>query len=264
MLSRFSLVVIFVAAETFIAVVTEVSSAEAQSPDRPAFVLARPLNNRLNESYKADVPVSGNVIAGVMFSAGTGKFDEKNLISAVRMPITKEQLLCVRVTSRDGQYTSMTTFVVEPTQGETKRPVQLLFPTKYKSDLSELADQITIAVSENGCDGSSRSTTYFAATTGGWPATSEKRKLIININSFGATDVFLRHGQPEKAPRSDGPAKVLRDIPCKYLSGERRTTFDYQCEFDPGSNQAGGSADLTIIRQRYGRELAAITLKVNY
>jgi hypothetical protein len=250
-----------VSAVLILGATARVSPSHAQTLGQPAFVSARPLNNNLIESFKPDVQVSGHVIAGVMFSERSGNLGEKTLFSAVQLPSPHEQRLCVRIMSRDGRYSSITTYVVEPT-ALTELPAQLLFPTKYTNDLSQFsADQITVAVSKDGCEVTSRSSVYFAASTGSWPSTVAPRNLVINVNSFGATDVFLRIGWPDQSAL---PVKEQKVIPCNYLAQERRTTYDYVCKFDPIAYELPKLAQLTIVRQMYGRELASIKFEISY
>ncbi len=189
------------------------------------------------ESYQPEVSVSGNVIVGVMTATAAAAMLNDEI--TVHSDGAGGKNVCLRVASRDGIYTSRNVYSLpEAATGSVLLP--------YRSKLADVvrtygADEIAMAATAGDCDAGSAD--YYLLSAAGETGSSD---FVIYLNSFGATDVFYQ---------LDADAQA-----CEYLSEGRRTTFDFICRL--GTVAEGDVVPVTIIRERFGRELPAIEMKI--
>ena len=208
------------------------ATAMAQEP-----VSAVPASDPLLETYQPEVSVSGNVVVGVM-SASLANSILSNEISA-RSSVTSSDELCLRVASRDGIYTSKNTYTLPESPGGA---VHLPYETKLDHVIEEYGmDEIVMAATVGDCDSGSAAYLLLAAVNDDTPS-----DVAIYVNSFGATDVFFEAGSDAE--------------PCEYISEGRRTTYDFICRI--GQIAGDRNQDVTIIRERFGREQPAVELTI--
>ncbi len=211
--------------------------ATAADPPESATLLTKPLR----ESVQTEVSVSGNVIVGVMTLAAAGAIIEDQIvIQSVADPTDKQKLVCLRIASRDGIYTSRNAYSLE--EGES-RPVHLPYVSNHPEqvELNVTDDRIALAATPGDCD--SGSSEFFLVSR---QELTEPSEVVIYLNSFGATDVSYSLEKREK--------------PCEYVTEGRRTTYDYICRL--GSVAAGKSVLVKIIRERFGRPQPPITITI--
>lgn len=221
------------------------ATAAAEAP-----VSATLLTDPLRESVQTEVSVSGNVIVGVMTLAAAGAITNNQIVvqsvanSADNVDTSDnvdsaENQVCLRVASRDGIYTSRNIYALPADSNG-----QVLLP--YKSTREDVvgsfnADEIALAATPGGCD--SGGSTFYLLSAGDQVGPLE---VVIYLNSFGATDVSYKLD-----------AKIK---PCDYITEGRRTTFDHICRLGPVD--AAESLDVTIIRERFGREQPSIKITI--
>jgi hypothetical protein len=222
------------------AAVLSTVSASAAEP-----ISAERLNDPFDEVYRPEVQVSGNVIVGVMSATAQDGLASDRLTVASD-PAVGGVEVCLRATSNDGIYSSRNHYRIP----DTALPVAVRLP--YASGMEDVLagyeeGQIAISVAAGDCAANAGGT-YLVASSGDGNA---EDPVLIYLNSFGATDVFVQTG-------SDGAPQ-----PCTYLSQGRRTTYDFICTLAPTRSEAGsGGRQVTIIRERFGREQPAVVFQL--
>ena len=201
------------------------------------------VNDPFFESYQPEVSVSGNVIVGVMTPAAAMAI-ATNSIVVNASDDDGARKVCLKAASRDGIYLSKNEYQLPDGAGGT-----ILLP--YESDLAEVVQayssgEIALTATAGSCD--SGSSDYYLVSSAESDAGNE---IVIFLNSFGATDVFYQFGTGQDASAVN---------PCEYISEGRRTTYDFYCEIAYDGNDA--STDITIIRERFGREQPHVELKI--
>lgn len=207
--------------------------ATAQEP-----VSAVLVSDPFEESYEPEVSVSGNVVVGIMTTAVALAIARDQVAVSAASDAGGKQL-CLKAASRDGIYTSRNVYAVpEGAAGAVRLP--------YLSKLSDVVrdygeHDIALTATAGDCDSGEADYFLLGSTTDKGESTA-----VMYVNSFGATDVFVEIGDAIET--------------CEYISEGRRTTFDHIC---PLAVRAGdGAVDVTIIRERFGREQPSVSLRL--
>lgn len=210
-------------------------AAAAQGPGTASL-----LSNPFAESYQPEVSVSGNVIVGIMLGAASAAVVE-DAIAVNATARRGEGFICLEAASRDGIYTSKNEYQVP---SEAAGLVRLPYRSQLGDVLREYAsERLALLASAGRCD--SGSSDYYLVRPSSLGATED---VVIFINSFGATDVFYA---------LDGDADVSA---CEYISQGRRTTYDFVCR--PRISSTAETIDITILRERFGREQPSVGLTI--
>lgn len=197
------------------------------------------LNDPFVEVYQPEVQVSGNVIVGVMSATAQDALSRDSL--AVRSGSPGAEV-CVRATSNDGIYSSRNHYRLP---GDSGDGVRLPYRSGRVDVLSDYGDgDIAVAVTLGSCEAAGSDAYLVADSVDGDPADP----VLLQLNSFGATDVFVQASGSEDL------------IPCEYLTEGRRTTYDFVCTLDAGAGGADGT--VTVIRERFGREQPAVVFRL--
>jgi len=200
------------------------------------------VSNPFYESYQPEVAVSGNVIVGVMTAAAAHALVDDSLVLTTTAS-TADKGVCLTAASNDGIYSSRNQYLLpDAASGAVRLP--------YRSGLAdvvqEYAGQIAVAAESGECNGGGSD--YYVLSS---INASSGDDIYIYLNSFGATDVFYQLGNG-----GDGiPVEA-----CDYISEGRRTTFDFVCNL--GKQPGGEWLDVTIIRERFGREQPPVQLRI--
>jgi hypothetical protein len=195
-----------------------------------------------HETESVDVKVSGSVVVGVASINAVGGKAVQSL-QLLNKPTPPNRLVCLTLQSRDGVYYSRNTFEL-PAESEDKA---VALPYDRSSRLGTLAkygrEDLAIRASAGPCERSANE--YYVLD-----ASAERPAELIRVfvNSFGATDVFHASGSAGKP------------VACKPIGAGRRTSFDYWCDipWPPG----GEPFDVRILRERFGRDMPAVSLKL--
>lgn len=190
------------------------------------------------ETEQVDVAVSGSVVVGVTSTAVQGGKSVDNL---VLLHAAGDPQVCLTMLSRDGVYYSRNTFRL-PDAG-AGQAVRLPYRSSLRDRLGNYeATDLAMRASAGNCE---RSTNlYYVLGTASGPAPGAIR---VFVNSFGATDVFYR----SEVQGLDGV--------CTPIAEGRRTSFDHWCDI-PWPGNGAKRVDIGIERERYGREMPAVTL----
>lgn len=190
------------------------------------------------ETEQVDVAVSGSVVVGVTSTAVQGGRSAGSLL--VRHAGDDPQV-CLTMLSRDGVYYSRNTFRL-PEAG-AGQAVRLPYRSNLRDRLGNYdATDLAMRASAGSCEHSTN-LYYVLDTTGGQPPAA----IRVFVNSFGATDVFYR----SEAQRLEGA--------CTSITEGRRTSFDHWCDI-PWPKGGAERVEVGIERERYGREMPAVTL----
>ena len=207
------------------------------------------LKGSFEEKYSEEVPVSGNVIAGVMLydndKKNENEFDPRVFVSHQ----TEGFDICLSVVSKDGMYSSHNTFTIPKIDSSTYITADYS-KTKHKRYLdSAVSDNIAIKARIGSCDGDRNKPFLITSST---PEHINSKSLNLYIDSLGATDVMV-------AARSSD-RKIIKGQ-CEAIHGERKTGYDHICNFDL-STFSPKEFDVQVVRRRFGRNMDAIKFKV--
>lgn len=209
-----------------------------------AEVSASLVSDPFYESYQPEVAVSGNVIVGVMTAAAAQAILDDSLILTATAD-AGDPSVCLTAASHDGIYSSRNQYRLPDADGGTVR-------LPYRSGLADVvrayADgQIAVAAVTGDCTGGGSD--YYVLSS---INASTDDEIYVYLNSFGATDVFYQLGRDDD---NDGAVEA-----CDYISEGRRTTFDFVCNL--GRPSGGDWLDVTLIRERFGREQPPVQLRI--
>ena len=216
-------------------------------------------DSNLHEHYSQEVPVSGNVIAGIELYSENNP--EQSFSSTIHLPqnIQEENnYLCFQLLSKDGTYTSQNIYLIpkttnSPTQKEKTQFSADFSPSEHLDFLNEKSNNNAIAtkISIGECQKSTEET-YLPALKA---STSNSTHLRIYIDSLGATDVKMAaRNQINKSQRNMAT--------CQPAKGSRLTGFDYTCTLPITTPLNGSIWDLFIARFKYTRKLDTVKIQV--
>ena len=201
-------------------------------------VTAELVSDPFVESYEPEVSVSGNVVVGIMTTAAALAI-VKDQIAISATAESGGQQLCLKAASRDGIYTSRNVYAVPAgALGNVRLP--------YRSKLADVVrdygeHEIALSATAGDCDTGASDYYLLGSATDG-----SEEVVVMYLNSFGATDVFVDINDSIE--------------PCEYISEGRRTTFDFICTLNV--EMGDGAIPITVIRERFGREQPAISLRL--
>ncbi|NNL66530.1 MAG: hypothetical protein HKP30_09830 [Myxococcales bacterium] len=222
-----------------LAVVVFAFALDAQEIRRAALV------SDFVETFQPDVGVSGNVVTGVMWDSAAAALPADELAIAPRAGVAGGTL-CLHAVSRDGIYASRNEYRLPESPAGAR--VLLPYRTRHAEHLGTAGPtDLAIAATHGPCGKTAAG--YYVAAGG---ATRSDDRVRVQVNSFGATDVFisLKHGDVWSEP----------DL-CAYLSEGRRTTFDHVCGVDAERVRAG-DVSVRILRERFGREQPPVEFRM--
>lgn len=201
------------------------------------------LKDRFHEVLRDDVVVSGSVIVGV---ANASVLDGTALRTLAISPgLAPGAEICLAVTTRDGVYTALNSFVV-PEATRPGQPVALPYDkSQYLARLGVYADtEVAIMASAGPCSVVAGKN-YLVHRYG----TARINTIRLFVNSFGATDVYAS---------TSGPA-----TDCTPITEGRRTTFDFICELALRQEDKG-EFKATVQRERFGRQLPDVSVLIRH
>jgi hypothetical protein len=221
----------------------------ALPPLQGAEIIDAKLEGKLLEHHAPEVKVSGNVIVGVMAASAYQALADDLL--AIHSPDTGSTTLCLKVTSRDGSYTSRNDYTSDTA------PAILRLP--YESSIRQAMEQYTgrpgeiaITATRGDCQQSAPSDYYLPAVLDRGRGELGGGPVSIYINGFDATDVYYRI-----VDTGDGE---VRD--CEYIEEGRHTAYNFSCQIPPAVADTTVPVSIEIMREVYGRELQPLTIRI--
>jgi hypothetical protein len=204
------------------------------------------LLGELSERYQPEVAVSGSVIVGVMGAAAVTDLAGDRL--TVRAPADLEnRRVCLRVTSRDGVYSSENRYEL-PATG-LPGDVALPYASQHEKVIRSFSGtEVAMTASAGECDDAEAGYLVVGApkSTG---------DVTIFVNSFEATDVYWSIDSPKTEGEGTDEAND-----CQEITEGRRTTFDFHCrvprpaDLDPFT--------VRIERERFGRPQPEVAVRI--
>jgi hypothetical protein len=205
---------------------------------------ARLLTNPFSESYQPEVTVSGTVVVGVMTGKASTALTKKALPIGVGEQAGGSKV-CLSVASQDGTYRSQNLYEL-PDTGDSSDIILLPYASERHALIAALgSDSMAIAARAGDCD--SASDAYYLARV----SADDDAPVLLNINSFGATDTFYRLNI--NGEWSDPEA-------CDYLTNTKRIEFDFSCII--ARQEIRDATSVEIMRERFGRPQPAVKLTI--
>ena len=203
-----------------------------------------------DEHYSSEVPVSGNIIAGVML-VSTAKATARGFSPHILVPgqIADDEIVCLSVVSQDGVYSSRNSYRVPAATESSLIPADYT-KSLYKELLDDQAEAFAVKAMLGAC-GQNGNAPYRVASAG--PQASDYDSLLLLIDSLGATDVIAAARTPDR--------KIIKGQ-CEEIIGQRKTGYDFTCRL-PGAALAEGSLTVKVQRLRFGRKMPAVTIRVD-
>lgn len=191
------------------------------------------------EAYQPDVSVSGSVIVGVMTASVAAAVDADD-ITVRRASGAGSNEVCLRVASRDGVYMSKNTYALPESDASV---VRLPYEESTMEHVVEGygPDEVAVSATVGACD--TGNTGYLLLSSGDEAGAG---KVMIYLNSFGATDVFFQLDDDPK--------------PCEYISKGKRTAYDFVCRLT--DVDVSREVAVSIIRERFGRQQPGVMLTI--
>lgn len=182
-------------------------------------LIATPVARQLNEKYVDEVPVSGQVLAGV----GLGWSGD--LVAADRLSIFipgshSGDRVCVQVISRDGRYWSKNTFILP----EVRRAayVALQYPSMHLDALRDIpAGDLAMLAFAGDCENTTGNELFVAD----W--------LPSPVAAPDHLQVFVNSGRADSYIITRDPDGKRNRAPCRRILDDRRTGYDTVCDLRP-------------------------------
>lgn len=190
---------------------------------------------QFEETLRADVPVSGSILAGISLS---GKIALNGKLKLYALVPAKDHILCVTVKSIDGRYFSISQYKID-----TLIPgwVTLKFPSQYIKVLKAYEEgEVSILASahqkQSNCSSAGE---YLLAR---WRmATDEKDQQVSILINSGRIKSYLRSSVSNGQP-----------VECSEIRSTKLVSYDKVCNLDISDFKTG---KWTIIRRRMGKVL---------
>ena len=199
----------------------------------------------LFESHDPEVKVSGNIVVGVMVEDAYQALRD-NHIGIAAPDQQGQQSLCMKISSRDGAYTSENVYRFSADNPD--QLVSLSYDTGMRNIVEEYTTgpgAIAMTVTPGDCN-STAETKYLLPTILHRKSSSlDKGKLVLYINSIDATDVYYRVASSGNEKFSD----------CSYIEEGRHTAYDFRCEIELPGPTPESELVVEIEREIYGREI---------
>lgn len=197
--------------------------------------VAKPSAPEFNEHFSSNVPVSGNVLVGALYSSAitNGKF----FIDIE----TDTNDFCLKVASIDGTYVSENDYQVDASSEFNASVTMIEYPTRYDKiisgfDLKQLAPLATT--------GSCKDQRYQHVLLTGRSTLTSSTNILFMISS-GRSEVFMQF-------KSASGQRINAE--CYRLQDGKRTAYDTVCEV-PASLVKEQTYNAQIARRKNGRNL---------
>jgi hypothetical protein len=221
----------------------------AVMPVPAADIVDAELQGSLLEHHAPEVKVSGNIIVGVMGASAYQALTSDLL--AIRSPDTGIATLCLKVTSRDGAYTSRNDYRSDTAPAILRLP----YHSRMQDTLGRYASKpgyIAITATRGDCDISAPSDYYLPLAIDSDRGELTGGPVSIYINGFDATDVYYRLTGAGDGEFTD----------CHYIEEGRHTAYNFSCEIPELPSGTASPLTVEILREVYGRELEPLTINI--
>ncbi len=198
---------------------------------------AAPSNDKFTEHFSSNVPVSGNILVGAMYSSD----------------ITSNQFLldtvpdldnfCFKVSSIDGTYVSENDYELQGNIEQNSPSVALKYPTRFEEIIASFAQNHLAPLATTGSCNEQKNKHVLLSSR----AKPDANANIIFMISSGRSEVFMQ------LKSTDGKRIKAK---CKRLEEGKRTSYDTICAV-PAQSLTTENYSVQIVRRKNGRNLPA-------
>ena len=205
--------------------------------------IAKPSTPEFNEHFSSDVPVSGNVLVGAIYSSATttNKFfvDIENDTND----------FCLKVASIDGTYVSENDYQLSSSEESDKSITMIDYPTKFDNVISGFGIKQLAPLATTGSCADQR---YQHVLLTARASLSADPNVLFMISS-GRSEVFMQ---------LKSPSGQRLNADCHRLEDGKRTAYDTVCEVQ-ALLLTEDTYSAQIARRKNGRNLpmTSFTLK---
>ncbi|GAB3000620.1 hypothetical protein [Psychrosphaera aestuarii] len=195
--------------------------------------LAVPFEGQFKEHFSSNVPVSGNVLMGAVYSTATlGNNFFLNIANDVSH-------VCFKVASIDGTYVSENDYNTASISA-TDSTILLDYPTKFTKIVNNFSNEQLAPLATTGSCSDQR---YQHVLLSSRSDTVESSDVLFMVSS-GRSEVFmqLKHNN------------VRIKANCKRLESGKRTSYDTICKV-PAASLVEDKYSAQIVRRKNGRSL---------
>ncbi len=215
-----------------------------------AEIIDATLDAGLMEKHEPEVKVSGNVIVGVMSSSANHGL-MKNLLAVQSTAENAGRTLCLKVTSRDGIYTSTNKYSLGSSLDAI---IRLPYKSSYQSVINEYSrskGDVAMTTAFGSCDQAATGDYYLPAKLNRKKQSLSSGSISIYVNGFDATDVSFELNKED----------IFQD--CEYIEEGRHTAYNFVCEIPKSLiSKSGYPLAVEISREAFGRELSQTTINI--
>jgi len=205
--------------------------------------LATPASEQFSEHFSSNVPVSGNILVGALYSGAS--ISDQFYLNAVN----ETSDFCFSVSSIDGTYISENNYRLQSAPDIDDPVVPIQYPTQFADLISNFSiDQLAPLATGGSCDNQKNLDILLASRE-----QDISNASILFLVSSGRSDVFLF------LTSSSGAKKRAK---CQRIEHGKRTAFDTVCEISANSLDENSYEGKLIRRKIGGREKPVLfTLK---
>ncbi len=188
------------------------------SPFTLAENLATPASKDFSEHFSSNVPVSGNILVGALYS--NTKITDQFYLDATN----DTAHFCFKVSSIDGTYVSENDYLMqlEEENAENESIVSIQYPTRFSEIISGFSvNQLAPLATKGNCN-NQRNATVLLATRN----TDIDNASVLFMVSSGRSEVFMF---------LKAPTGKRVQVKCHRLEEGKRTAYDTICEIPAGA-----------------------------
>lgn len=209
------------------------------APQALAERLATPSKSNFNEHFSSNVPVSGNVLVGAVYSTANTS-NRFYLDTASDM-----NHFCFKVSSVNGTYVSENDYKIIDSPLKSTEATILEYPTKFEELITNFEiEQLAPLATTGSCDDQRYQHVLLSARD-----KETKNAEILFMISSGRSEVFMQL-------KSNSGQRIKAN--CGRLEEGKRTSYDTICKL-PSSSILEETYDVKIARRKNGRSLPATT-----
>ncbi|WP_076011058.1 hypothetical protein [Alteromonas abrolhosensis] len=194
-------------------------------------------SNDFNEHFSSNVPVSGNILVGAMYSSA--------LASTGFLLNTSHEVshFCFKVSSIDGAYVSENDYELQADIEPSSQTVSLEYPTKFEDILSSFnQNQLAPLATTGSCEDQRYQHVLLSSR-----AEPQSGSDVLFMISSGRSEVFMQL-------KSNDGTRVKAT--CARIEDGKRTSFDTICSV-PALSLVDEDYNVQIVRRKNGRSLPA-------
>jgi len=197
--------------------------------------VATPANDSFSEHFSSNIPVSGHILVGAMYSS--------SITSSRFLLDTTPDVghFCFKVSSIDGTYLSENDYGLQEDGNSDARTVTLEYPTKFEYILSDFDQkQLAPLATTGSCDDQRYQHVLLSSR-----AEPQNNSDVLFMISSGRSEVFMQL-------KSNDGDRIKAS--CSRIEDGKRTSYDTICSV-PAPSLIAENYNVQIVRRKNGRSL---------